>query len=135
MPILLQNKITTNDLVNNDFCVYIYGDNLKRVGMGGLAKICRPYSNTVGVAVKNYPAMDEGAFFSDQNFELHKGQIDEDMEKVAKHLREGRVVVFPTGGIGSGLAQLPERAPQLYAYLSEKVARLIKLYNKKGAVL
>ncbi len=134
MPIMFQNKITNSDVVNNDFCVYVYGDNLKRVGMGGLAKICRNHSNTVGIATKNYPAMDAGAFWSDQDFELHKAQIDEDLERVAIFLRESRVVVFPTGGIGTGLAQLPERAPKLYEYLNGRISRLVKLYNRKGPV-
>ena len=92
---------------------YLFGDNLERKGRAGQAVI-RGEPNAIGMVTKCYPDMDDFSFFSDADFELHKGRILRDLEMIPVG---AKVVVHE--GIGAGLAQLPTRAPRLYAFLCE----------------
>ena len=53
-----------NDCSLNKNKLYVFGDNLKRVGMAGQASIRNIY-NAVGLATKKAPSNEESAFFKD----------------------------------------------------------------------
>lgn len=99
--------------------LFIFGDNLDRYGMAGQAQI-RKENNSTGLATKIHPGMNSGDFFSDENFEALKEKIDTDIMKIKKRFEDKnfKVIVFPFAGLGTGLSELPKRAPKLFAYLS-----------------
>lgn len=129
MPLLFQSRIEEADLDLNPSVYYIFGDNHRRTGRGGLAAICRGKPNTIGIRTKKAPLTNATAYLTDDEYDINKEWIDEDMDRVVQYLFEGRVVVFPVAPLGSGLAELDKRAPKTYQYLRELVETLADRYG------
>ncbi len=91
---------------------FVFGDNLQRVGLGGQARAMRGELNAIGVATKRTPSMFEGAFFKDRPEEIYAVCLD--LKKIDDALREGRTIVVPSDGLGTGLAELPQRSPMIH---------------------
>ncbi len=96
--------------------LYIFGDNTEGWGKGGQA-IIRDEPNAFGISTKNSPS----EFMSDNNFEANKARIDADIEAIKT---DGRPIVFPEDGIGTGRADLKNKAPKTYEYLIEEIEKL-----------
>jgi len=74
--------------------------------------------NAIGLVTKRSPAMDEGAFLSDESPEDCRA-VFADIQRIRDAIYDGRKVYAPSDGIGTGLAQLPRRAPKLYRAIYE----------------
>jgi len=107
-------------LRDNPDKIYIFGDNEQRVGKGGQA-IIRDEPNAFGIATKKEPNNRDGAFFTDDEFEANKKIIDEDIAKIKA---DGRPIVFPEDGIGTGRGDLKNKAPKTYEYLIAEIEKL-----------
>lgn len=108
---------------------YVFGDNTKRVGKGGQA-IIRDCDNAFGIATKVAPSLDDSAFFNDSDYESNCAIIDEDIYILATQASDsGAVVVFPSAGIGTGLAQMKERCPRTFAYLNKRLFEVFGFKN------
>jgi len=107
--------------------LFVFGDNLLRVGMGGQA-IIREQPNAIGICTKLKPSMEEDAFFTDKEYEENCKIIDKDIDNIKAYAEEKKFisVVFPQNGLGTGLAQMPLKAPLTFCYLTEQ---LIKHFN------
>ncbi len=127
MPVIFKEHITREDLKAAPTHLFVFGDNEGRYGMGGQAGACRGEPNAVGVATKKRPAMSESSMWSDRDFERCASIIDQDLERVFVHVKQGGTVVFPSAGIGTGLSQLPSRAPRLMEHIRTRVRELIRL--------
>lgn len=127
MPVLFQKMIFREDLRRNQQCLYVFGDNVLRKGMGGQAGHMRGEPNAIGVATKYRPSMDPEDFFGEapEQVAAQNRLLDEDMKPLFEHVKRGGIVVWPTDGIGSGLSELPTRAPQTWDYLQQKLAALL----------
>ena len=123
-------RYSVADVQANPNKIYVFGDNTQRVGMGGQAQI-RNNSNSMGIATKISPSMDEAAFMSDKDLVKNKQIIDGDIAKIKAI---GKIVVMPKDGLGTGLAQLKERAPQTYAYLKQRLLQEFGFDNDNGSV-
>lgn len=124
MPnVIFQKWISRVDLKANPNVLYVFGDNMERAGLGGQAKEMRGEHNAIGIATKWAPNMNEDAFFKDSDFDIVKDQIDLDFTRLEDH--DG-VVVIPLDGLGTGLSELPIRAPKIYAYINQKIRNLMK---------
>jgi hypothetical protein len=94
---------------------FVFGDNSKRVGLGGQAYSMRGEPNAIGVQTKRAPGMAEDDFFSPfivagtDDFNA----IMLDLGSVVRALKEGRTIYVPRDGLGTGLSQLPVRAPAI----------------------
>lgn len=53
----------------------------------------------------------------------NKSKIDDAFEKIDKAIAEGKTIVFPEDGLGTGLAQLKEKAPKTWEYLQKKLEK------------
>jgi hypothetical protein len=124
MPLLYQHRIYRTDLTNNPKVLYVFGDNSKRVGMAGQAREMRGEPNAVGIATKWKPDMNPAAFFSDRLIEEQKRLFEGDIRPVMQALVAGRIVVWPSDGIGTGLSEVPERSPKMWAFMEEVRKRL-----------
>ncbi|XAI95947.1 hypothetical protein [Microcystis phage Mwe-JY26] len=127
MPVLFQHRIYRVDLKNNPTVLYLFGDNALRVGLGGQAKEMRGEKNAIGIATKWRPSMEEEAFFSDKDYTAATRIMRSDMDTALEYARKGGVVVIPSDGLGTGLSQLPERAPRIYAFLEGMLDGLKRL--------
>lgn len=80
--------------------------------------------NAVGVRTKRAPGLASMDFFYDHEYDECVAMIDEDLERVERHLRSGGTVVVPEDGLGTGLSALPVSAPRVYAYLVSRLEAL-----------
>lgn len=133
MPIIYQKMIYRDDAKKNPDVIYVYGDNLVRKGFGGLAKELRGEPNSIGVPTKKYPSMETGAFFTNDDFKAAADSIDLAFSNLEKAILNGKIIVLPTDGIGTERAQLQIRAPEIWAYLQSKFARLKKMSEANQA--
>lgn len=104
----------------NPHRLFIFGDNMARAGFGGQAKEARGEPNAVGIPTKWSPAMTPDSFFTDEDFDEVKPVIDAAFERISQHMDGGGTVVWPTDGVGTGLAQLAERAPRIFEYIETR---------------
>lgn len=125
MPVLFQRIIVRSDLRNNPNVLYLFGDNELRKGMGGQAKEMRGEPNALGIATKAAPDMSASSFWSDDEFASVVGVIRKDLVRAFWHVQSGGVVVIPADGLGTGYAELPTRAPRVFAALEKEIGRLI----------
>jgi len=129
MPIIYQKFIYREDLQANPHVLYLFGDNLKRQGLGGQAKEMRGEPNAVGIATKKLPSQYENSFFSDDDAELFLEHYHKDILRVENHLNRMNLVVIPMDGLGSGLSELPTRAPKINSFIINDLQELKKLYG------
>ena len=115
--IVYVDKITRSMLKNDPSTLFVFGDNLQRRGFGGLAKECRGERNAIGIPTKRAPSMEASSFFTDDDLMIFRECAEPSMLFIVDHLRNGRKVVWPKAGIGTGLAQLKERAPRIWREL------------------
>ena len=120
--------ITRKMMQENPDVLFIFGDNCHREGKGGQAKEMRGEPNALGIVTKARPDHKPDAYLTDKNYEYYKTVIDGDLLILNEELKSGRKVVFPSDGIGTGLAKLKENAPKLYDYLQNRIAELKKKY-------
>jgi triosephosphate isomerase len=130
MRLLFQKMVDREDLRRNPQVLYVFGDNVRRVGYGGQARAMRGEKNAVGVATKYSPAQCFGE--TPAETEAQNRIIDNDMKPLFEHLKEGGVVIWPADGIGTGLADLPNKAPDTFDYLQQKLAALLKTADMFG---
>lgn len=107
--------------------IFIYGDNDIQKGKGGQA-IIRDEPNAFGIPTKKYPNNRIESFYSDDDYEQNctniKNAIDLIMNQLQTNLWKG--IIYPKDGIGTGLAQLPNKAPKTYKFLQKSLKILFK---------
>lgn len=91
--------------------LFVFGDNFARMGFGGQAKEMRGEPNAVGIPTKRNPTMLKGAFLRDEDIGEWYRKVGPDIVRL---LDEGIIIVWPTAGIGTGLARLEETAPLIF---------------------
>lgn len=124
MPIIRQKFIRRADLRANPQRLYVFGDNAVRKGTAGQAGEMRGEPNAIGVVTKWRPSMDIDAFFRDIDFDSVTARMAADLQPIQDALAAGKTVVIPADGLGTGLAQLPQRAPRIYAWLTAAIREM-----------
>lgn len=119
-------KFITRDMVQSQpNSRFVFGDNLRRIGYGGQAGAMRGEPNAIGVATKRAPGMAEGDFFSD-DFPPDWHAVNDDIDIVIDAFRSGRDIYLPADGLGTGLSQLPTRAPALHQHIINRFRALVE---------
>lgn len=122
--ILFQKFIFRTDLLANPTVKYLFGDNLVRKGFGGQAKEMRGEPNAIGIATKRTPSNNPGEFFSDDEYHANIRAMMRDLVPAKYHLIAGGLLVIPADGLGTGLSELPTRAPRTNAWLVQQLDTL-----------
>lgn len=104
---------------------FIYGDDLNGQHYMGQASHCKGEPNCYPIPTKRLCCMDpDRAFFDDQRFELlWKPAIDKAFDAIP---REKPIIPLPK--IGQGDAQLPVRAPKVFAYITKRINEIAYPY-------
>lgn len=121
MPIVYQKHITRNDVQINHTKLYVFGDNLMRVGYGGQAKAMRGEPNAVGIPTKVSPAM---YLSDDRDFLTLASEYSMIFSKLSYELENGKTIVWPEDGIGTGLADMEKQAPLCWQLLQSFISYL-----------
>lgn len=122
--VIYQKRIMRDDLKNNPKVMYLFGDNMTRKGLGGQAKEMRYEPNAVGVATKNTCGEGTDDYFSDDQIDIVKGIFETDLSPAVRHLKDGGTLIVPADGLGTGLSELPTRAPKCNALLVSMLKNL-----------
>lgn len=106
--------------------LFLFGDNLERKGFGGQAAAMRGEPNAIGVPTKKTPSRSLDAYFTDAEFEQNKFAIDIAFVTLTKAISDSiTAIVIPTDGLGTGRAQLEQKAPRTFAYLQSRLEALL----------
>lgn len=106
--------------------IFVFGDNFERIGMGGQAAACRGLKNTIGIPTKRDPGVSKRSYLYDKDFPEWKKKSSNDLEMLRIHLKNGRDIVLPEDGIGTGLAMLHMNAPMTLLYIEKYFDKLIE---------
>lgn len=110
---------TVQNLREKPDTLFVFDDNMEREGKAGI----RGEPNAVGIPTKWSSAKD--AYFTDSDLKEVKPAIDAAIQRLKQHLLLGGAIVLPKDGVGTGLAELPTRAPAIHAYISKKIEMLV----------
>lgn len=125
----MQKIFSVKDCNNNPNKIYIFGDNLCGIGKGGQA-IIRDCSNAFGIPTKRAPSMNSNAFFSDQfdEYEAVKAKIEKLI--TLDRYKTDITFVFPTAGLGTGLAKMNQTSPKLFKYMNKTLYNFFGVYHE-----
>lgn len=121
--------ITRAYVCKNPHKLFLFGDNLIGRGLGGQAREMRGEPNAIGIPTKKLPARTTDAYFTDDELDSNKSAIDRAFDEVNRWLfdhGETAVLVIPSSGLGTGRAELAQRAPRTFAYLQMKLDELFR---------
>jgi hypothetical protein len=106
--------------------IYLFGDNMAREGLGGQAKDMRGEVNSLGIPTKWRPSNAPGAFFSDSDWDYIgvRISIKSAFDTARMYLTAGFNVVIPSDGIGTGRADLANKAPKIFQEISNEIHAL-----------
>ena len=133
MGVVFKEWITPGMMAKYPRSIFVFGDNVERRGRGGLAGVCRGRPNSLGVATKWRGGRRPEDFFSDDDFTACFKVICDDLAKVEEVLFYKGEVIFPTAPLGSGLSEMPERCPKLFAAMREAVRLFPQRYGGEAS--
>lgn len=119
-----QHIITRAEVQANPDTLYLFGDNCMRKGYGGQAKEMRDEPNTHGIATKHVPNNIDSSFMTDDSLNTNKYIITRDIDFAIIKYISGPYKHLVIPPIGTGLARLPEKAPETYKWLVSELDRL-----------
>jgi hypothetical protein len=124
MPVEYRKWITRDMLRAERDKLFVFGDNMAEVGLGGQAASMRGEPNAVGIATKWTPDMLDSAFFTDADHNFWLKVSGERFDRLMAHHQQGGVVVWPADDIGTGLARLPGSSPMIFQAIQSFKKRL-----------
>lgn len=125
-----QDWIVRADLQKHPKRAYLFGDNMLKQGRGpgsGQAEHFRDEPNAISVYTKRKPMRTPDAYMSGTPTDLY--YLMASLADVARIRAEGSKVVIPTAGVGTGKAELRQRAPLLNALIEAFLAALVDTNN------
>jgi hypothetical protein len=127
--VIRQAYISRADLQANPQSIFLFGDNMQKTGLAGQAAAMRGEPNACGVPTKWRPSRHPTAYFTDASFAVPEVRfcIDEAFNRAEYWLARDCDVVIPADGLGTGLADLPTRAPKIHAYIESRIQALCNL--------
>ncbi len=127
--ILFQYRMYRSDLHLNPHVLYVFGDNDEGRGKGGQAKEVRGEPNSFGIPTKKGPGTTPGCYYTDEEYDENIRKIEFAFKVLEDEVKNGTVAVFPTEGLGTGLAKLKENAPRTLKYIEDRIVGLVETYG------
>jgi len=116
--------------------IFVFGDNTIRKGKKGQAVI-RDEPNAFGIITKRYPSNKYGSFLSDNKDD--KMLVLKDLVKLRELAYNGKTIVFPKDGLGTGLANLGYYAPyisiMLYTFVEDNFMKYLKTDKDRKRII
>lgn len=131
MILRYQKFIARADLRDNPDTVYAFGDNLTGTGYGGQAGEMRGEPNAIGIPTKRSPY----EYLKDDDFWDLIPYYRERFRRLYTALNDGREIVFPSDGFGTGLANLQKKSPQCWGLLQlflKDFLTTVELFEKEA---
>lgn len=126
MSIRVHKGFWTREEVARDVdSVYVFGDNIqdnvRNFVPSQTQAVIRFLPNAVGIVTKKNRFWETESFFTDLDFEIFAAQLEVKIDLLKFYLFEGKNVIFPSDGLGTGKAQLKEKAPKCWEYLCKRL--------------
>lgn len=93
-------QITKSYLRENPDHIFVFGDNLKRRGYGGAAKL-RDEPNTYGFITKKAPNNSKGSFYKPEEYEE---KFETELRRLIKEIEANPDKLYLISKLGGGLA-------------------------------
>jgi hypothetical protein len=119
-----------NDTIKYKDYLFIFGDNDKKIGNKGQACIRNTFvKNTAGIPTKKEPNFNLHSYYNDNELELNKEKINNAIDIIIHRLKNEKFIgiIMPKNGLGTGLADLQNKAPLTFKYLNSAIDKLIKI--------
>ena len=130
MPIMTMKHYTRELIKEHPDWYFIFGDNWAQKGLGGQAAAAQGEPNSIGVPTKKAPTYMPEDFLSDETYTSNIVHMIGPYLKIRDILVEGKTVVWPADGIGTGIADLPNRAPETLKFINCVIESLKKIYGE-----
>lgn len=105
MKITRVKRYARKDLKANPGNIYVFGDNVERIGIGGQAKACRDEPNAHGIATLWAP----GKPYTEADDAEALRIMGDDLASLKRKAEStGSTIVWPSDGVGTGLARMPK---------------------------
>lgn len=75
------------------------------------------------------------SYFNDSQFEEFKENLEIAINDLKWYSSKGKEIVFPSGGLGTGKAELASKAPKIFAYLNQRLLEEFGFDNVKGELV
>lgn len=125
------SNFSIESCIKNPHCLFVFGDNQERVGMGGQA-IIRNCHNAIGICTKKsiMHAMRDDEYIQNQV------SIDKDIMSIKKSVEDNgyTFIVFPSSGLGWGRAYMQTACPKTALYLSQRLLEEFDYNNLQDLV-
>ncbi len=119
--IIFKDYITRKEIKKNRHShMYIFGDNLMKVGYGGQAREMRGECNTIGIPTKKSPSQ----YLRDKDYDEVVPIILLKFDMIETFIQDGFIIVIPSAGIGTGRADLSNKAPKIWKVVKENLEKL-----------
>ena len=102
MELQIPTFITKDFLLENPNCIFIFGDNNKRMGLGGAAKL-RYEPNTYGFITKKAPSFNILDYY---DIEEYRPVFNIELNNLDKYINNNLDKIFLISRLGAGLANL-----------------------------
>jgi hypothetical protein len=102
---------------------------MQRLGLGGQAREMRGEPNAIGIPTKQSPGTATHDYFinSDLQNSQIRGEINKGFKQLRQQLLDNKDIVIPKSGIGTGLSQLEQRAPEILRYIELHIRYLYEI--------
>jgi len=122
---------TVDDVRKRKDMIFVFGDNDCKLGTKGQALI-RYEKNSHGIPTKKYPGYNKSAYYSDDDFDDNKEKITNAIQQLVEKLKDNKYVgvFFPKDGLGTGLADLANKAPKTFHFLNSELEKVKKIIEK-----
>jgi hypothetical protein len=109
-----------SDCKANPRAMFIFGDNDCRFGKKGQAVI-RDEPNAFGVPTKKHPSYKKESYYTDEEYIANVQKITNAINRIVKESVNYDCVFIPENDLGTGLADLPNKAPKTFAFLMGRI--------------
>jgi|TARA_R100000482_G_scaffold124820_1_gene79234 hypothetical protein len=130
MPVYVQQKVLTEDVINNSNVVFAYLENDKKSGGTALATFLRDSDQGIGIRLKKSHGDQIGCYWDDKEFRYNTDKMKEDIGSLEELLKNERTVVFAKGDFDSYNEQrFLEVSPRSYKYFKNRITKLLRIYR------
>lgn len=116
---------TRDEVARDTESVYVFGDNFQDSANcyvpTSTQAVIRCLPNSLGIPTKHDRYWSEYSFIGVDDFLMFQRMLEIRIEQIKQHLEQGKTIVFPSDGIGTGKARLLKKAPMCWKYLCRRL--------------
>ena len=130
MPLLMQQILSTQDVDINKGTYYVILDNDKRQPVSQGAVFLAKHDRGIGLRIKKAPGDEAGAYWTDDEFNVNREKVKNDIGMVENLLRDNKVVVIIKSDLDECREdRFLELCPRSYKYFRNSLAKCLRIYG------